>query len=71
MSFKNKAELVQFVKEQTNVQMANDNNLFNKKRNILYTEIDRQNKITVLGLLNKYGIRYESHINNSYFVYVR
>ena len=70
MSFKNKAELVEFIKTQTNAELKIDE-MFNKKRNVLYTEINRQNKNSVLGLLNKYGIRYETHMNDNYFVFLR
>ena len=66
MSFKNKSDLVAFIKNQTNVELANTNDRFNGKRNVLYTEINRQHKNNILSLLNKYGIRYETHMNDNY-----
>lgn len=72
MKFKNKKEFVQFINEQINVQISNDtNDILNGKRNILHTEIDRVNKNKFLSLLNKFGIRYESHIDNYYFIYIK
>ena len=56
MSFKNKSDLVAFIKNQTNVELANTNDRFNGKRNVLYTEINRQHKNNILSLLNKYVI---------------
>jgi len=72
MTFKNKKELLDFVKKQTNIELENDkNNCLNKKRNVLYTEINRNIKYTVLSLFERYNIRYESHLNDSYFVYIK
>lgn len=72
MKFKNKAELLQFIKIQTNVNLENDkNNILNNKRNLLYTNISKVYKITVLSLLNKHNIMYEKHINDNYFIYVK
>ena len=69
MKFKNKDELVRFIQYQTNVLVTNDkDNILNKKRNILYTEI---NRITVLSLLTKYNIRYESHLHDNYFIFIK
>jgi hypothetical protein len=70
MKFKNKSELIQFVKQQTNILLPNEtDNILNKKRNILYTEIS--NKFAVLDLLNKYNINYELHVHNNYFIFIK
>jgi hypothetical protein len=72
MTFKNKDELIQFVKEQTNILLPKDkDDRINNKRNILYTEIRLSDKIMVLSLLNKHGIGYEQHIGNNYFIYIK
>lgn len=72
MTFKNKSELINFIEHQTNVKLINDkNDCLNSKRNLLHTEIDLKQKYNVLSLLNKYGIKYEYHVNNSYFIYVK
>ena len=59
MTFKNKKELLAFVKKQTNVELENDkNNCLNSNRNVLHTEISRDVRYKVLSLFNKYNIRY-------------
>jgi len=69
MSFKNKKELISFIEHQTNITLINDTlDLLNKKRKILYTIITKSNKNSVLGILKKYGISYESHIHDYYFI---
>ena len=71
MSFKNKQELIDFIKHQTNISLPNPANSLNSKRNILYTEISRSDAHRVLPLLSKKGIRYETHLQNAYWIYVR
>lgn len=72
MKFKNKNELITFVGSQINIILINDkNDLSNNKRNFLHTEIKQKNKLTVLSLLKKYGIYFESHINDYYFISVK
>ena len=70
--FKNKAELIQFVKNQTNIELSNDKkDILNNKRNYLHTKIDNKCKIAVLSLLNKYNIHYESHLSDYYLVFIK
>ena len=71
--FSNKKELVQFVKEQLNVNLENDkDNKLNRKRNILYTQIaGTRYSNEVLRLLNQKEIRYEHHIHDNYWVWVK
>lgn len=72
MQFKNKKELIDFINKQVNVLLENDNNnILNKKRNILHTTIILNNKNTILSILKKYNINYEHHTNNDYFIYVK
>lgn len=71
MKFKNKAELIQFVKKQCGIELENGNNCLNNKRNLLYTSISRANRYNVLSVLKKYNVMYEQHINNYYFIRVR
>lgn len=69
--FKNKQELVDFVKHQVSVELENDpNERANSKRKILYTSISDRNKYSILPLFHKYGIRYEKHLNDKYWVFV-
>lgn len=68
---KNKQELIDYIAHQVNIKLENDpNSILNGKRKILYTTIDRTNRNTVLSLLNRNGIRYESHIHDNYFIYI-
>ncbi len=68
---KNKQELIDFIAHQVNVKLENDpNNILNKKREILYTTINRTNRNAVLSLLKRKGIRYENHIHDNYFIYI-
>ena len=71
MSFKNKQELIDFIKQQTNVSLPNPVNSLNSKRKILYTEIKRSDAYKVLPLLVRKGVRYEAHVENAYWIYVR
>lgn len=64
-----KDSLIEFIKQQTNVELKNDkSDSMNSKRNVLYTQISRDNKNTVLSLLNKKGIRADNHIKDYYFI---
>lgn len=70
--FKNKSELIAWVENQVNVKLENDiSNRLNQKRNILYTQIGGMARYSVPRLLTQKGIRYESHINDYYWIWVR
>lgn len=70
-TFKNKQELVEFVKKQVNIELENDEtNFLNRKRKILYTKITDQDAYLVMPLFNKYGIACERHFRDYWFVYV-
>lgn len=69
---KNKVDLIQFIKEQINVELINDKeNCFNNKRNVLYTQIPKAKERLVLSLLSKYKHRVEEHLDNYYWIYVK
>jgi len=68
---KSKQELIDYIARQTNITLENNpDSVLNSKRKILYTTINRTNRNTVLSLLNRNGIRYESHIHDNYFIYI-
>lgn len=69
--YKNKDEFIEYVESQTKVKLANTDNVFNKKRDILYTEISQSARPSVLGLLEKQNIRYEQHLGNKYWIYFK
>lgn len=68
--FKNKNELIEFVKHQSGIELKNEDTIMNKMKKVLYTEIKRNIKNSTLMLLNKYKIRYEEHSNNYYYIYL-
>lgn len=70
MNFKNKTDLIRFVKNQTNIELDNDKNILNNKRKILYTSINITNSYRILPLLKKHNIHYESHVGDNYFIYI-
>ena len=71
-TFKNKAELISYIEKYTNVTLENDPaDLCNKKRYILHTVINKNDRLNVLSFLNKRGIRVEQHIYDSYFIYLK
>jgi len=66
-----KKELIELVKHQINVELPNDpDNILNTKRKILHTQISRKNYYAVASLLNKLGVKFESHVKDYYFIYV-
>jgi len=70
-NFKNKSELIEYVKKQTNIELKNENILLNKKRNMLYTEIPKNRKTFLLSFLNEKGIKYSYHVDDYYWIYVK
>lgn len=69
--YKNKDEFIEYVESQTKVKLANTDNVFNKKRDILYTTIDKNNESTVLSLFEKNKIKYEKHLGDKYWIYYK
>jgi hypothetical protein len=66
--FKNKKELVSFIKQQTNISLPNRKDDFNRKRRVLYTQIKSKDKLTILSFLRRNGARTESHIKDYYWI---
>jgi hypothetical protein len=72
MAFKNKDELIQYVKQQSGTTLLNDKtDILNNKRYILHTDIKREDKNDILSLFIQRGIRYEQHLIDSYFIFLR
>ncbi len=68
MNFKNKQELVDFVKTQLNVELKGEEPFDDEYEELFYTKLPKKNKI--LSLFNKYGIETNEHLNNRYWVYL-
>jgi hypothetical protein len=57
---KTKMDLIQFIKEQINIELPNDElSPLNRKKKVLYTEFPRWKDGVILSLLAKYKIKYE------------
>lgn len=68
---KNKNDFVNFVEQQTNVRLENDTaDTLNKKKNILYTKIEKKDRMNVRSLLNKNNVRHEEHMGGYYWIYL-
>lgn len=66
-----KNKFIDFIKEQLNIDLINDkDNIFNKKRNILYCEVKKQDESKLLIFLKKQNIQYENHIGGNYWIWV-
>ena len=66
-----KEKFVQRIKEQLNVDLTNDKeDIFNKKRDILYTEIEHRSQDIVLEYLIKNNIVYNKHYKDYFWIYL-
>jgi hypothetical protein len=71
-TFKNKTELIDFVNHQVHVKLENDTDCrLNNNRNRLYTQITRINHNRILMLLRDYNIRYEFHVHDYYWIFIK
>lgn len=68
---KNKADFVQFIKEQINIEITNEADSFNNKKDILYTRIPHRKERLVLSLLAEYNVKTCEHKNNCYWIYIK
>lgn len=67
-----KDKFIKLIKEQLNIELKNNSDkLLNNKRNILYCEIKKKHLNTILNFLTKNNIRYEQHIGNNYWIWVK
>jgi hypothetical protein len=70
MNFLNKQDLVNYIKQQFNVDIKNEKHHLNDNPNILYAEIPIKHKNSVVGELKRRGVRIEEHINNKYWIWL-
>lgn len=70
MNFLSKQDLVNYIKQQFNVEVKNERHYLNDNPNILYTEIPMKFKNNVVSGLKKLGVRIEEHINNKYWIWL-
>lgn len=66
-----KEKFIEIIKHQLNIELENDkDNMFNKNRNLLYTKIERKNKISMFKYLVEHNICYNSHLKDYYWIYL-
>lgn len=70
MNFKNKQDLINFIKNQCNVELQNIDGFCGENPDLLYTEIPKDHKNSVLSVCCKYGIQTNEHVNNKYWIYL-
>lgn len=71
MEFASKTDLIEFIKKQTNVELKNEDGFCGDEPDLLYAEIPRKSRNSVLMLCKKHGIRTEEHLNGKYWFYVK
>lgn len=68
---KSKADFTQWVKEQINIDLPNDElNTLNKKKKVLYTEFPRWKDGIILSLFAKYKVKTVQHMHDKYWIYL-
>ena len=69
--FESKAELIEFIKQQTNVELKNIDGFCGDDPDLLYAEIPREERNLVLSVCKKYGIETNEHLDGRYWFYVK
>lgn len=70
MNFTNKQDLIDFIKNQTNVELKNIDGFCGENPQILYAEIPKKHRNAVLSVCRKYGIETCEHLNGKYWFYL-
>ena len=68
--FKNRQELIDFVKQQLNVELVHDDSKTTKK-NLLFTEIKTDDHRKLMSFFQKYEIRVDHFRQNFYYIHVK
>jgi len=66
--FKNKQELIACINHLVGIELPNTDCTFNRKRRVLYTEITFEQRYRVLPLLHEFGLNYEKHMGDAYWI---
>lgn len=67
---KSKQDIVDFVKEQFNVELENEEHFLNRNRNLLYTFIPKEKFNSIIPALKKKGIYPEEHNKGYYWLHL-
>jgi hypothetical protein len=70
MNFDNKQQLIDFVKDQLNVELKSEEPFDNEYEELFYTKFPKERKGDILNLFYKYGIETNEHVNNKYWIYL-
>ena len=72
MDFESKQALIDFVKEQCGVVLENDEkHRLNQHPELLYTEIPKVHRNSILSLFHKKNIETNEHLNGKYWIYIK
>ena len=71
MNFKDKNELIEFIKNQCGTTLPNEDCFLNGNDEMLYTKIPLKVRQIVFPVLEKYGIQTNKFDNDNYFIYLR
>jgi hypothetical protein len=69
--FESKAALIEFIKQQTNVELKNIDGFCGDNPDLLYAEVPSEKRNLVLSVCDKYGIETCQHVNGKYWFYVK
>jgi hypothetical protein len=69
--FESKAELIEFIKQQTSIELKNVDGFCGDNPDLLYAEIPRKERSLVLSVCKKYGIKTNEHLNGKYWFYLK
>lgn len=70
MNFASKEDLIEFVSQQLGITLSNEDCYCNRLSDVLYTEIPKSHKNEVLKLLDRNGIRHESHHHDWLWIFL-
>lgn len=72
MDFETKQDLIDFVYQQFNIVLENDeNDPLNRHPDLLYTEIPRNQRDSILAFFKKKKIETNQHLNGKYWIYLK
>ena len=72
MNFESKQELIDFVQQQFGVVLENDEEyILNDHPELLYTEIPKKHRNSILSFFRKKNIETNEHLNGKYWIYLK
>lgn len=66
-----KEKFIEEIKHQLNIDLPNDKaEVFNQKRNVLYTKVEKKHKNILFDYLVKQNLVFEKHLNDYYWIWL-